>query len=40
LKEEKKLKKLHVVEVQNTNFVASKKVVGANRHDKNEVGSS
>jgi hypothetical protein len=28
------------VEVQNANFVASKRVVGANQHDKKEVGSS
>jgi hypothetical protein len=34
------LQKLHVVEVQNANFVASKRVVGANQHDKKEVGSS
>jgi hypothetical protein len=34
------LQELHVVEVQNANFVVSKRVVGVNQHDKNEVGNS
>jgi len=28
------------MEVQNANLFASKRVMGANRHDKNEVGSA